>query len=221
MKRFCVMAVVTAVIAVMGFSVSAMASGHHGKPSVFAPHSHPYGSSYRAWAADWFSWVAETPTPQNPFVDPDNCGPFNSHKVWFLGASTGGFVQAHCTIPQGKALLISPAGDFCSGGTDNLFTSSELRACARGKTSELEGVRVTIDGCKVPHIGRFYLVTRKFSVDLPLDNIFGLPEGSAPAAVGGVFVIIKPLSVGHHTIVGHISSPIDATIKYHITVKAH
>ena len=67
-------------------------------------------------------------------------------------------------------------------------------------------------------IGRFHVVTRRFFVDLPVDNLFGVDPQTTPVAVGGTFVIIKPLSRGHHTIVAHVGDPINATIRYSIHV---
>ena len=121
-------------------------------------------------------------------------------------------------MPKRTSILISPAGDFCSGATDDLWTSAELRACAREKTSGFEDVWVKVDGKRVRGIGRFHVVTRRFFVDLPVDNLFGVDPQTTPVAVGGTFVIIKPLSCGYHTIVAHVGDPINATIRYSIHV---
>jgi hypothetical protein len=202
--------------------MSAVAAEGDGAARVFRPSSHPYGMTYREWAADWFEWVAETPSPTNPFLHPDNCGPFEGHAAWFLSGSLGGPAAASCTVPTGKGLLISPAGDFCSAATDSVTTTSDLQACARAKASPAFHVRLRVDGRLVRHIRRFFLVSRRIALRLPADNIFGLRKQTTPAVVAGVFVMIRPLPVGRHRVFAYAEFPggFVASIRYHITVKA-
>jgi hypothetical protein len=199
---------IAAAMAITTFGTTvAGASGDVGQARVFPPDSSPFGQSYRQWAIDWFRWAGGTPTPANPFVHPDNCGPGASPRAWFLPGTTGGNQTATCRVPEGKGLLVSPLGNFCSGATNGVSTFSALRDCALAGLANVTAVRLKIDGHRVRHLNRFFVVTRKFAFHIPADNIFGVPAQTTPAVVVGQFIMIRPLEEGRHTVVAFVASP--------------
>ncbi|MDX6533680.1 MAG: hypothetical protein QOF68_1424 [Gaiellales bacterium] len=223
MRRLLLAGVAALVLtAFSGMGASASDDGQRAR--VFQPHSSLFGQSYREWAVDWFRWVAGTPTPTNPFLHPDNCGPGPNPHAWFLAGATGGNQTAHCTVPEGKGLLVSPVGNFCAGATHGVFTRRALIRCAFKDIETVTGASLKIDGRRVPHINRFFIVSRKFPFRIPADNIFGLPAQTTPAVVIGDFIMIRPLEAGRHSVVAFVGSPVFpggiARITFHLRVVA-
>jgi hypothetical protein len=78
-----------------------------------------------------------------------------------------------------------------------------------------------VDGTRVRHLRRFFLVTRKFAFRIPAHNIFGVPAQTTPAVVIGEFIMIRPLKEGRHTVVAFLKGPFPqgfARITFHVTV---
>jgi hypothetical protein len=220
MKRL-LFATLAALALVVSSGAASAFAGEGPHAPVFAPHTSPFGESYRQWATEWLQRVAGTPTPTNPFLYPDNCGPGPNPRAWFLAGALAGAETAECTVPEGKGLLISPLGNFCSGATNNVFTYRKLRQCAFVGLDQVTAVRLRIDGRAVRHPHRFFIVSRRFRLHLPADNIFGVPGGTTPAIVIGDFMMIRPLHKGCHTIVAYAAGPFPqgfAKITYHIHV---
>lgn len=217
-------AVAVALIALAGSTAAAAAD--HGRSVAFAPKSHPFGQTYAHWAEDWANWALGTPVDTNPFVNPDNCGPGpSSSKAWLLAGSFDGTVTANCTVPTGKGLLISPAGNFCSGATNGVTTQAELTSCALDGFTDISDVSVTVDGYRVKRITSFFLTTPVFDLHIQANNLFGVAAQTTPAVVVGEFVMIHPLRPGRHTIDGFVESSMFpsgfAEIIYHVRVVPH
>ncbi len=213
-------------VVITAFGASAAVAADHGRPGgAFPAQSSPFGQSYTQWAEDWLQWALGTPAPENPFLNPDNCGPGASPRTWFLAGSFDGAVSASCTAPPGRGFLISPAGNFCSGATNGVTTTEELTDCAFQGFTDITDVSVTVDGRPVRNIDSFFLISPRFDFRIPDDNIFGVPAQTTPAVVLGQFVMVHPLPVGEHTIVGFVESSLFpsgfAEITYHVTVTPH
>ena len=63
-----------------------------------------------------------------------------------------------------------------------------------------------------------------FSLTLPADNFFGVPAGIyAPAVADGVYLLLRPLTPGSHTITfgckGFLAGEFSQEITYHLTVR--
>jgi hypothetical protein len=86
-------------------------------PSLFASDSKPYSLTFAEWSANWWRWFIGAPQPISP--GNDNTGKLcgvgqNNPNVWYLtGAGSGTFVRT-CTIPAGRGIPISIAGNECS-----------------------------------------------------------------------------------------------------------
>jgi hypothetical protein len=67
------------------------------------------------------------------------------------------------------------------------------------------------------------LTSPTFSLTLPHDNIFGAPAGTySPAAAGGIYLLLAPLSAGEHLIhfEGFLDDGTTINVTYHIVVTA-
>jgi hypothetical protein len=215
----------TLVVLAVGILVApGNASERNPNPGVLSPRSHPYGTSYREWGADWFEWAFEAPVATNPELHPDNCGPGESSHVWFLAVSVGGETTAHCTVPAGKGIGFIAGGLFCSPVVgDPETTYKGLRRCALdGLHQVVSDERATIDGRRIKHLGRYLIVSRLIHLRLPADNFFGAPAGTYPLVVAEWLFILHPLSVGQHTITTFDKlGGSSAAMTYHITVGPH
>jgi hypothetical protein len=204
-------------------SAAALAAPAHAV--VLPPSAQPYGATYSEWAAKWWQWALTQPASTNPIIDDTGelCGQGQSGPVWFLAGSFGGSVTRSCTVPAGEALLVPilNLGYFAF-----LSDPPEQRteAFVRGQVTAVENattLTAMIDGQAVPDISRYLEKSVLFSIMLPADNLFGLPEGFVldPCVDEGYYIVVPPLSVGAHTIhfaAGFDSFAIDVT--YELTV---
>jgi hypothetical protein len=223
MRRFALAVAVAVALAALGGSTAVAAQG---RSVAFAPQAHPFGHSYVHWAEAWANWALGTSVDTNAFVHPDNCGPGStSDKVWFLAGSFDGTTTADCTMPTGKGLLLSPAGNFCAGAVNGVTTQDALTSCALEGVTTLRDIRVTVDGHRVRHIARYFLVSPVFDLTLEANNLFGVEAQTTPAVIIGDYVMIHPLPPGRHTIVGFVRSTLFpsgfAKVIAHVHVVAH
>jgi hypothetical protein len=187
----------------------------------------PHGQSYPAWAADWWTWALSQPVETNPLLDTsgERCAVGQNGPVWFLaGSFTSDPVTRKCTVPAGTGLLIPVINEFyCALASDPDYQQTE--AYARSQVSDVQdtasGLSVTVDG---RHARRLtYEESEVFSVVLPANNIFGLPEGTLldPCVDAGYYALIAPLSVGEHTIrIEGTFGTFSVKVTYQITVAA-
>jgi hypothetical protein len=145
--------------------------------------------------------------------------------VFFLAGNLGGKTTRSCTVPCGKFLFFpvvaqlksAPAG--CSGCDD----------CLNGVRAAIDAPSVLeceIDGVPVPQLGNHREAPAAcFDLQLPADNILGLPAGkTGPCAVDGFWLMLEPLAPGKHTIrtravLGPPGSPaFDSQVTFDLTV---
>jgi len=175
-------------------------SAQSSKLNIFPIESKPYNSSYGQWTANWWKWALSVPQDINPITDKTGkyCGLNQNGPVWFLTGTTGGSVVRECTIPAGKAILITPLNIECSYAEfPAMKTEKELRDCAKWPGAS---VAVTIDGKDVPDLQKYQTQSPLFNATFPKNNIFGAPGGPTHAVSGGWWLLLKPLSPGKHTI---------------------
>jgi hypothetical protein len=204
----------------------------NGNSKVFPPSAHPYGKSYAEWTQEWIREFFNSDCENIPWVNPEAVLFHTSGPVYIMAgiAEIGG--SAHVTIPHGKAVLfplVNFWADVCEGDLEPGQTVEEylngLIAWAMPFIDE-SSLSLTIDGNQVTDLGAYGFTTDVFNFtgNLEMATCFdpcvtGAPQ---PAAGGGYYVMLKPLSKGQHTI--HYTSAVpdfglaqDAT--YHITVK--
>jgi hypothetical protein len=220
--------------------------GNLGNTAIVPPHSNFRGRTYSEWSAAAFQWLMSLPFTHHPLFDTADCSAGQSGHVWFIdGSLAGGAVDRSCTVPAGTALFLMIAAN---GPVDNTgcagdviqptnFTIDQLRALARANLesflddrgmAEIDGVLVEgLSGLDTPY--RVQSTVFGYTVP-PFDNILELINGDCyrnpPAAAlrvdeavaDGVYVLIKPLSAGQHTIRFGNPRLVPLGSVYHITV---
>ena len=199
-----------------------------GKAGVVHPEGSYNGQTYSEWSAQWFQWVYSLPSTHHPLFDNADCSVGQRGNVWFIGGKLGGSsaVNRDCTIPEGTALFLAIANSSWDNGACNgnaiqptTFTTEELRTLAQDSLDGFLDARgkCTIDGTAVKNLDglhtRFRVESPVFDYTIPsVDNVLILINGpcynnvppdqlTIPGAVGdGVYVLIKPLPAGQHTI---------------------
>jgi hypothetical protein len=219
-----------AALALLALPISAFTAGNNGNPAILPPQASPYGGSYGEWAGRWWAWTLSFPVTADPAngtapLDSDQSGP-----VWFLATAHGRFdgsipptvVARQFTVPAGKALFFPVLTTWadnteCPVSNFDHFTPDELLALVMGAWDNLLNPHTycTVDGVEVKGLddainSPYRVQSPAFSYTLAshdnlLATIFGLsciPDGMTidPAVTDGEFLMLAPLSVGHHTI---------------------
>ena len=192
--------------------------------AVFPPSSHPYGTSYAAWSGDWWEFTLKIPNfDPSAAGHPPNCRPSENKHVYFLVGIFSPTNRIDCVLPAGTALFLPVLNVDCSSVEAPPFfgaTAAAQRACATALFDRTEDIAAAVNGREVPNPLRFRVVSPQFSIaPLPADNRLGVAAGSTGTGVAdGVYLMVKPLSVGDHTI--HITGTftdlgfsLDATIE--------
>lgn len=240
MKRFAIVA--TACLTVLALAVSIFGNDRDKeRDKIFDRDSVVYGRTYSEWNAAWQQWADSIPTAIHPLFDNSDCGTGQTGPVWFLGrkfvavGSTGTFdnVVRDCDVPEGKALYVAifNAEDSILEETRPSFTRPIQISDLRGTTAvEMDGITdlaMQVDGEDIPHIKeRFRVQSSVFGFTLPDDNFFtAIGEGPFkggtyfPAVDDGYYVMVAPLTIGHHTIHFHgAGGPDVLDVTYHISV---
>ncbi|OHV52906.1 hypothetical protein CcI156_16175 [Frankia sp. CcI156] len=157
-----------------------------------------------------------------------------SGSVFFLVGAFGGekVVRNDCTVPAGKALFFPLVNVFDANNPGENRTARELwREMEAGLS--FANLHASVDGIPVGKLRRYracagpvHRCAHPFSITLPDDNIFNAPAGIyTPAVADGIYLLLKPLAPGRHTITfggtgrSDITGPFSADITYHLTVR--
>jgi hypothetical protein len=220
------------------------------EPKVFDRDSVVYGRTFGEWSAAWEQWADSIPVANHPLFDNGDCSVGQSGSVWFLGgkfcannATNCGYtgIVRQCTVPAGKALYFPVLNSEDSAleekyfptGTTSKTQIAELRSYVESGIDGATNFSCDVDGAEIAHLKRrFRVQSSAFGFTLPADNYFKAvypSPGSAsftagkyfPAVDDGVYVMLAPLSPGHHVIHFAGSFPIysfSLDITYHLTV---
>jgi hypothetical protein len=223
--------------------------GNEGNPGVAPLKSNPYGASYGEWSARWWEYSLSIPVDQSPFLDTTgaNFPVGQSGNVWYLSGvfclnppgeacdmDHPASADRTVTLPSGTSLFFP----ILNSEADNVdldptsptygqealgFSVPELRAFAKAFIDDTTGhLFATVDGTAIKNLDTYRVTSPVFSYTLPENNIAGIPPLTVHTAVSdGVFLMLRPLSVGEHTIHFMGAAPdfnfaLDVT--YHITV---
>jgi hypothetical protein len=195
-------------------------------PRVMPPHSEMYGVTYGEWSARLIDWVLSIPPANHPFFNPDICDVKQSTPVWFMSGTFANVpVTRSCTIPAGMAVfipLVSWFTDnvaFCPGCTeDEMLAQLDMFM----SWTDYSSLGATIDGVDVSDLTAYRVQSPLTDFTVTSANIAGWPIGFTTQLVtDGVYLLLAPLSVGHHVI--HIEAEIPATgfdldMTYDVTV---
>lgn len=194
-------------------------NGTAGNPNIMPPQSHPYGLSYAEWAERFWQWAHSFPSTANPANGTAPPESAQSGSVWFLASAPfspvlGAATARDITIPAGTSLFSPVSSFFNSNQTlpeDTTFTEEELLEQANDIWDSVAvSTECIIDGVPVRGLenpqGTVYRVeTDLFSVTVAdHDNVQagdGVLDGeTVDELTVGVFLMIKPLKVGKHTV---------------------
>jgi hypothetical protein len=131
--------------------------------------------------------------------------------------NSGGTTARTCAVPEGKVLFFPVINsvnidtpNVCGQGPDRIPVE-ELRALSAAFIDGATNLLVEVDGEPIKKLQR--VQSKVFEVALPEDNVFddpcasfgGVPAGIySPAVDDGIYVKLKPLEAGDHTL--HIHS---------------
>ncbi len=216
----------------------AQADSGNPNPGVVPVNSKPYGITYGEWSAKWWQWAYSMPVNNHPLFDTADCGTGQSGKVWFLGASfsptttPSGVVSIatrDCTVPTGKALFFPIVNSEASTVEGNGATFEELLANATRFQDFAANLSAEVDGVSIQKLNNYRVQSQLFTFGpLPDNNVLqslgvgaATPGITSDSVADGVYLMLSPLSAGHHTIHFHGEVPafnflLDIT--YHITV---
>ena len=170
---------------------------------LFQPDSKPYGLSYADWTARWWQWAYSIPKDVNPSYDDTGkyCAEGQSGPVWFLTGTYKHPVDRYCTIPVGKAILLTSLNSECSFAEfPNLKTEEQLRQCAKQMQDSVIHLEASVNGVPLTGLEKYRIQSPLFNFTLPENNTLGLSPQTTQAVSDGNWVFLKPLSVGNHTI---------------------
>lgn len=165
------------------------------------------GKTYSDWSVQWWQWVLAIPNDknQNPLYD-DGTGintiNAESGDVWFLAGSWIGTKKLTINVPAGKALflpIINVEGSKIEGLGN---TETEMRAYSTGIIDNVTEKVAKIDG-EMVNLDNYRVASKLFVFTLPANNnVLGIPVPpySSPSVSDGYWIMVKPLSLGTHTI---------------------
>jgi hypothetical protein len=213
--RWSVLSVTAAVLALSGAALAHEPKAKGGPPGTVArPDLPAYGTTYGELAGAWWNWALAGPTAENPVLDPDGryCALRQSGRIWFLAGNFGGaFGEPNptfrtCTVPAGKALFF-PLFNSLYWYPEDGNSVEEVRPKAIDGVEPATSLSVTIDGVLVadPFAYRAASPRGGFEFNVAPGSIvetdFGYAPGPRfPAVADGYWMLVHPLSPGHHTL---------------------
>jgi hypothetical protein len=192
--------------------------------------------SFKRLSAEWWQWALSIPVSENPILDDtgDKCVVGQRGSLWFLAGNSGGATTRTCTVPEDTVLFFPVINsvnidtpNVCGQGREKIPVK-ELRALSAAFVDGATNLVVEVDGEPIRHIHR--VQSKVFEVALPEENIFdapcdpfgGIPAGIySPAVDDGLYVQLKPLDIGKHTLRIHaenLGAEFTLDVTYNLTV---
>jgi hypothetical protein len=193
---------------------------------VFPPSAHPYGKSYAEWSVLWLQQFMAFDCATNPWLNFSDVLFYESGPVYFMTGipQLGG--SANITVPHGKALLfplVNYINDYPCPAQYNFEPAPGqsledfLTEGAVGFLAGVTALEVTIDGGSVSNVQSYQFTSDLFyfTGDPSLPNCLDVcVTGSSQPAVGsGYYIMLKPLSIGTHTVHYHMEIPAYSSVQ--------
>jgi hypothetical protein len=167
-----------------------------------APHHESWPAPDRDLATllgELWETVLKTPVPENPLaagepwcVDLDGAvAPFTLDPA----------AVPTCTVDVGTEIFVAALSVECSTVEEPPFyggNEAELRQCVRDLDVLQGDLTVTVDGEPVPLT---LVESPLLRLDLPEDNLLGVPAQQALSVASGLVALLQPLPPGTHEIV--------------------
>ena len=200
--------------------------GHH--HLIYPIHSRPFGKSIDAWAELEVQWLYAQPFDHNPLIDMTgaDCAVGQHGPVWFLppiASSAPGNFSRSCSIPHGKAILLSmafasatwPCPDPTYAPAPGQSLHDFLLADAKSFFM-FASLDVSLDGRPIRHALRHHYASENlfaFKGDPSLQSTFDscITTKYQADVVYGYFMMFRPLKRGMHTLVRRSVGPTGAT----------
>ena len=151
----------------------------------------------------WCKWLLSIPKEINPVLDNtgENCAQKQNGSVWFGTGTIGGQTRRKCTIPAGKGILFPIVVKECSFAEDkDLDTEAELCARTKEDMNNVIYMKTDIDGIKLKDLEKYRVSSKLFNITFAPSNIYDVEPGPTEGACNGYWILLRPLSVGTHTI---------------------
>lgn len=189
---------------VMAAALALPAQAAGGAALLFSPSETVGGLTLAQWHGAWQMWINGIPKPINPERHPNNgqnCSLQNG--VIFL-ASSG---KVTCSIPADTPVgFTAPLATWECSTAEGLGGSIEdlTRKCTglfyRDISRRTFNLVLTVDGELVRGDRRWVNVTPGEVIDFPENNLWGVEPGPSNSVSKGFFFLLRPLSIGTHTI---------------------
>jgi hypothetical protein len=221
MKTYCQDLAMTCVaVLTLAVPLTSWAGQFSSYASVYPPTAKPYGKSYSEWSVQWWKWALSRPLAGHPFNDPgfacNSTTNGQSGPVWFLASSQiptlppnpasppdlSALVQRSCTIPANTSILFG-LEDVEGSTLEGFPKEADQRVYAKLFADHVvkSSLIWMIDGQMVADLDDFRFASPQFTFHAPTPWIYSpLPGGTGKAVADGYYVMIKPLSKGHHTL---------------------
>ena len=226
-----------AIAAVIGFALMLPAGLSFANPG--APKQ--FNKQMQQLSTQWWEFVLSIPSDENPTSDSTGakCVVGQDGPVWFLVGTAGAeTVTRNCSVPASKALFFPivdnvnvNAPNVCGQGPANVSVK-DLQAANTAFIDGVTNAGAEVDGQPVKKLSR--VSSEVFAAALPEDNYFDSPCMGAglgnvpagiysPAVADGLYVLLKPLAAGSHTLHFHADNPsqgFSLDVTYHLNVVA-
>lgn len=180
-------------------------------PRLVNPRDSYSGLTYGEWAAAFWQWAYSIPCDAHSPLLPGGDVTLGQagHHVFFL-TGTSGPKYRYITIDSKTALYVPIVNNECSTLEDypgSVFFGADqpaLASCANRNLDPVTNIRCEIDGMPIKKPTKYREQSPMFVyLNLPNPNCGGPvadPAKAYYAVDAGYAVIVKPLSVGQHTI---------------------
>ena len=164
----------------------------------------------------WWQWIISlnNVTDANPFTETGQAGCDvglqDDGRLLFLVGSpsdpplSGTFPVHDCKIKEGTSILFPIVNVFCAGFERvPPLNETEQRNCANQAGDRAFDLQLEIDGKEIQNLERQYRVDSPpggFEFNAVDGNLLGIPVGSSTGVSDGIWILLKHLPPGEHTI---------------------
>jgi PEP-CTERM motif len=204
---------------VLGASVILILVQPAARAGLIAPDVSVAGQSQAQWSVQWWQWAASFQNGTNPVQDTTGALSYlgNQGPVFFLAGTFGSDPVVRAVTVEADQSLFFPLANVVSVAPFNGSTEAELRQDASDTLGVISNLSISLNGTPVslPPGTSSLLDFRQlsppglFDLNLPVNNVFGAPDGDYPAVSDGYWATLGPLAPGTYQL--HFTSQSDGT----------
>ncbi len=180
-----------------------LAGDEKADPRVYAPDEKVEGKTQAEWSVVWWKWVLEIKKGRNPVLD--KTGEFalagQPGKVFLLAGNTGGVSKRKVKVPAGRPIFFAVINWV--GNDPAKFDEKKLRKEIKEEMDRATGLEAVLDGKAIPSLTKHRQVSPVFEFTGPAkkeEALFEDGAGKQKAVSDGIWVMLKPLEPGKHTL---------------------